>query len=141
MALIKCPECGNEISDKARICLKCGKPIERNNVGEENDEVDMEGVIYGINDLLNSAGSQAIVNQYFTYKTKKTEIDKSIREQENASTKKFFVWQWVFTLTLSVISFVTIGVLGRLDLLDKYVVGALMGSIIGYLFGQAVKRK
>lgn len=27
MALIKCPECGKEISDKARICVNCGYPI------------------------------------------------------------------------------------------------------------------
>ena len=28
MALIKCPECGKEISDKASRCPKCGYPIE-----------------------------------------------------------------------------------------------------------------
>lgn len=27
MALIKCPECSNQISDKAKICIKCGYPI------------------------------------------------------------------------------------------------------------------
>ena len=27
MALIKCPECGSEISDKALQCIKCGYPI------------------------------------------------------------------------------------------------------------------
>ena len=27
MALINCIECGNEISDKAQICIKCGAPI------------------------------------------------------------------------------------------------------------------
>ena len=27
MALIKCPECGKEISDKAKSCPKCGYPI------------------------------------------------------------------------------------------------------------------
>lgn len=30
MALIKCPECGKEISDKAIRCPSCGYPIERN---------------------------------------------------------------------------------------------------------------
>ena len=30
MALIKCPECGKEISDKANSCLSCGCPINRN---------------------------------------------------------------------------------------------------------------
>ena len=27
MALIKCPECGKEISDKADVCVSCGFPI------------------------------------------------------------------------------------------------------------------
>lgn len=27
MALIKCPECGKEISDKAKVCIHCGYPI------------------------------------------------------------------------------------------------------------------
>lgn len=28
MALIKCPECGNTISDQAKTCIHCGCPIE-----------------------------------------------------------------------------------------------------------------
>lgn len=28
MALIKCPECGKEISDRAKACINCGCPIE-----------------------------------------------------------------------------------------------------------------
>ena len=28
MALIKCPECGNQVSDKAKVCIHCGCPIE-----------------------------------------------------------------------------------------------------------------
>lgn len=31
MALIKCPECGNEVSDKADACPKCGYPISEMN--------------------------------------------------------------------------------------------------------------
>ena len=27
MALMKCPECGNQISDKARVCIHCGYPL------------------------------------------------------------------------------------------------------------------
>lgn len=27
MALVKCPECGNDISDKAKSCPKCGHPM------------------------------------------------------------------------------------------------------------------
>lgn len=29
MALIKCPECGKEVSDKAKTCPNCGCPIDR----------------------------------------------------------------------------------------------------------------
>ena len=29
MALIKCPECGTEVSDKASCCVKCGYPINK----------------------------------------------------------------------------------------------------------------
>ena len=32
MALIKCAECGREISDKAEMCPGCGYPIKRNGV-------------------------------------------------------------------------------------------------------------
>ncbi len=29
MALIKCPECGKEISDKANVCIHCGYPLHK----------------------------------------------------------------------------------------------------------------
>ena len=32
MALIKCPECGKEISDRAPLCVNCGCPIQSQNV-------------------------------------------------------------------------------------------------------------
>lgn len=40
MALIKCPECGKEISDKAESCPNCGYPINKfaPNIGDENVE-------------------------------------------------------------------------------------------------------
>ena len=31
MALIKCSECGNEVSDRAKSCPKCGCPIQTDN--------------------------------------------------------------------------------------------------------------
>lgn len=31
MALIKCPECGKEVSDKAKVCINCGCPIQELN--------------------------------------------------------------------------------------------------------------
>ena len=39
MALIKCPECGREISDKAKACIHCGYPIaEIADMLEESEE-------------------------------------------------------------------------------------------------------
>ena len=32
MALIKCRECGKEVSDKAKKCVHCGCPIEKENI-------------------------------------------------------------------------------------------------------------
>lgn len=40
MALIKCPECGKEVSDKAGKCPNCGYPIEVSKSKEEHEEVD-----------------------------------------------------------------------------------------------------
>jgi hypothetical protein len=155
MALIKCVECGNEISDKAKICLKCGINIEHKEEPNIENADDAKGgfgdIIFEIGNLLNSPGAQALVNQYYANQAKMAETNKALKEQENlnnkvlkeqeiSANKKFFIWQWVFTLILSLISFATILIMGHFDLLDKYVIGALMGSIIGYLFGQAVRR-
>lgn len=37
MALIKCPECGKEISDKALACIHCGYPLSLLTVGKQNN--------------------------------------------------------------------------------------------------------
>lgn len=39
MALIKCYECGKEISDKIKYCIKCGVPIkDKKNIKIQPDE-------------------------------------------------------------------------------------------------------
>ena len=43
MALIKCPECGNNISDKAKACIHCGYPMEA--LTQENDLVNSENFV------------------------------------------------------------------------------------------------
>ena len=52
MALIKCPECGKEVSDKSEICIGCGYPIAK--YAKEQEQVtpqyeDKYGRQYGIN--------------------------------------------------------------------------------------------
>lgn len=39
MALVKCPECGRDISDKAKTCIHCGYPISRMNEQRTFNEV------------------------------------------------------------------------------------------------------
>lgn len=47
MALVKCPECGKEISNKAEVCPNCGYPISRDNTdtekGKEENTNSQEG--------------------------------------------------------------------------------------------------
>lgn len=38
MALIQCPECGKEISDKANVCIHCGYPMASNTNNKQFDE-------------------------------------------------------------------------------------------------------
>ena len=49
MALIKCPECGNMVSNQAKNCIHCGYPINENNASQLKKQ-DNEGtvIIYGI---------------------------------------------------------------------------------------------
>lgn len=45
MALIKCPECGNDVSTEASACPKCGFPIrEKNSQIKHEDEQEKEGI-------------------------------------------------------------------------------------------------
>ena len=40
MALIKCTECGNEVSDKATSCPKCGAPIAGLSIGTSTQTIE-----------------------------------------------------------------------------------------------------
>lgn len=40
MALITCPECGREVSDKAAACPYCGNPLKENPETEMSTKVD-----------------------------------------------------------------------------------------------------
>lgn len=46
MALIKCTECGKEISDKAVVCPNCGFPIENKNVSHINTSENKEELYF-----------------------------------------------------------------------------------------------
>lgn len=38
MMLIKCTECGQEISEKAETCPNCGNPVEKKDICDENEK-------------------------------------------------------------------------------------------------------
>ena len=42
MALIKCPECGNEVSSSAESCPKCAYPMIRNDVSTSTHSGDVQ---------------------------------------------------------------------------------------------------
>ena len=53
MALVKCPECGKDVSDKSKQCIHCGFPIETN----KKDLYDV--IYYGFPNFNSKASNQA----------------------------------------------------------------------------------
>ena len=47
MALVKCSECGKEISDKADVCMNCGSPVEKSFNKEYKDLSKKEKILVG----------------------------------------------------------------------------------------------
>ena len=45
MALIKCPNCGEQISDKATVCPKCGKTIDSKSQKKTKKEIVNLGIV------------------------------------------------------------------------------------------------
>ena len=78
MALIKCPECGAEISDKAGSCIHCGCPLQR----EDQSQTEVGTlVIYGYTGwyLVKPALKIFMNGKYIgdvSYKSKSKEIPK-----------------------------------------------------------------
>ena len=50
MALIKCPECNKEISDKSKVCVHCGYPI-----NNKNETCIINGIIYDLSFMLDES--------------------------------------------------------------------------------------
>lgn len=61
MALIKCPECGNSISDKAAKCPHCGVPAEYFSNHPDVKQSDFDTVDYkGLSNILISFDSDYV---------------------------------------------------------------------------------
>lgn len=48
MALIKCPECGNEVSDQSQICVNCGYPIVSSNPKKKFNKIYLGTIAFFI---------------------------------------------------------------------------------------------
>lgn len=72
MALINCPECGKEISDKATTCIHCGFPL--NNIVENHTLQDV-CIIDGT--PFNLSGIKQKVNQFYSKHPDPTIIEES----------------------------------------------------------------
>ena len=66
MALIKCPECSKEVSDKAKTCPHCGYPLTNN---EKTNTVLVNGTKYDISilDLNNNDIAKMLFYKVFVY--------------------------------------------------------------------------
>lgn len=73
MALIKCPECNHEVSEKAPTCPKCGYPINREMVETEEDRVRVRGKNRGKTFLM-FGGILFVVSMIFGLSTANTEV-------------------------------------------------------------------
>lgn len=66
MALIKCPECGKEISDKSNQCIHCGYPlIIKNEQKIPNCITEIDGIQYDYSDILNLINYKQYYDAYF----------------------------------------------------------------------------
>ena len=61
MALIKCPECGKEISDKAPACIHCGYPLNNQSLRDKkipSITIEIFGQTYDVSDIYNRSEYQ-----------------------------------------------------------------------------------
>ena len=112
MALIKCPECGKEISDKAKACPNCGVPVSSTTV-DYNSKSKTGNVliiwaivclivctVYGVRESSNELGERAyyLMNGYYR--------DPSFMLQYNIITYGLTVIGWIFFIVGVIIKIV-----------------------------------
>lgn len=100
MALIKCQECGKEISDKAVACIHCGCPLSENVIEIQHDKTDDNIMIdkeCGENMMEDSEVKEERSLQSYSYefdessKLKKPEKEKNKKEKVKLSKRTWFV--------------------------------------------------
>lgn len=72
MSLIKCPECGKEISDKSANCIHCGFPLRDNNTQYSKKNICIvDGTAFDFSDILDE------VNAFYEHNLNPTVTEKS----------------------------------------------------------------
>lgn len=69
MALIKCPECGGEVSDKAGECPHCGFPIEEVRVNGEPEDKEFQQVTENKEDNIEYNNEEMAVDETLSTNT------------------------------------------------------------------------
>lgn len=105
MALIKCPECGKEISDKAATCPNCGMPLRKEDRGTYDVTITREKQRFLVNPKIKvtaDAGNEYILENgstitihlttgshtiVFTGSTRKTQTNIDVTENMNINVK------------------------------------------------------
>lgn len=64
MALIKCPECFNEVSDKATSCPKCGRPLQPAPSQPVVENTDPHNLTEQISDAITRSGKRTAIRLY-----------------------------------------------------------------------------
>lgn len=90
MSLIRCPECGKEVSDQAPVCPGCGKPLANHNNGNVAKSKKKRGcltfflvivfILVGIGALVAIFGQKNIKTNTKTSSTKLSVINESVPE-------------------------------------------------------------
>lgn len=86
MALIKCSECGKEISDKAKTCIHCGCPVEK----KQNNNRNIRKIIIGIIIF----GLSLIIILWFGKNILKLNIFNSKNDDSNNYNNDIIIGEW-----------------------------------------------
>lgn len=105
MPLIYCPECGNQTSDQAEACNKCGYPIAKLNFNQKQSSTNNTNTVRSI-------GTFADLDYY--YQQEFEEIQKSNEAYKGKWNWYAFLFTWIWCLTkglwgYAVIWFVILG--------------------------------
>ncbi len=95
MALINCPNCNKEISDKAKVCVGCGHQLVEVNTEKKMINCPECGVITdGLTDVCTNCG--------YPFSTLQTKIE------ETQKPKKVFKKKWFYILTICLVLLISV---------------------------------